>query len=374
MNVYYNPVKTYQGEGCLNKLLDFTRQVGKEDAPVLLLLCRKEMEEVEGISQLLQQLGERAMVICFPHSNPDIHQLYTLYTQTKDRQPGLVIAVGGGSTMDVGKSLCCLYSMEISSPQQLREIIAEKKYQAPSCPWIGVATTAGTGSEVTCWATIWDPQCNVKYSIERPDNYAWAALADPQLLYTMPLGLGVSSAVDALAHAAESYWAKATNAVSRALALSAIRIVMEHIDDLLQDKKEAYQFMSKGSMLAGLAFSNTKTTACHSISYPLTMRYGIPHGVAVGLLLSPVLRLNTQAFSDQELLLDAFGVKDAQQLEKKIVQLLSDAGYGVTLRDWGVKESELPELAAHGMTKGRADNNPAPLTQQVIEEILRSIF
>ena len=132
--------------------------------------------------------------------------------------------------------------------------------------------------------------------------------------------------------------------------------------------------MSKGSMLAGLAFSNTKTTACHSISYPLTMRYGIPHGVAVGLLLSPVLRLNTQAFSDQELLLDAFGVKDAQQLEKKIVQLLSDAGYGVTLRDWGVKESELPELAAHGMTKGRADNNPAPLTQQVIEEILRSIF
>ena len=228
---------------------------------------------------------------------------------------------GGGrgrrSILDVGKSLCCLYGAELADVDALRARIAAGDLQ-PAARWIGVPTTAGTGSEVTCWATIWDPEQDTKRSLENHDNYAAAALVDPEMAAGMPVRLAVSSALDAVAHAVESYWARHTNAVSRALALEAIRTVMGSIDQLFAGVPAAHDAMARGSMLAGLAFSNTKTTACHSISYPLTMHYGIPHGAAVAMLLAPVLACNAPAVQDLDALLSALGVADAAGLQRRI--------------------------------------------------------
>ncbi|MFR4973381.1 MAG: phosphonoacetaldehyde reductase [Butyricicoccus pullicaecorum] len=246
-----------------------------------------------------------AYIRCFNESNPTVEQLFDLFCQTRDCIPAFVIAVGGGSIMDVGKALCCLYGKEIVDTAALRRIISNKEYGIPAARWIGVPTTAGTGSETTCWATIWDPTKDCKRSIESRDNYAWAALVDPDLATGMPIGLAVSSALDAMAHAVESYWARATNCVSRALALQAVRTIMGAMDDLLDGKAQAHDAMAQGSMLAGLAFSNTKTTACHSISYPLTIHYHIPHGAAVSLLLAPMLAVNAAKITDLPALLDA---------------------------------------------------------------------
>ena len=255
-------------------------------------------------------------------------------------------------------------------------MIRTKTYGSPACPWIGIPTTAGTGSEVTCWATIWDSPNKAKYSVDTPQNYAYAAVVDPGLAASMPMKLAVSSALDAVAHAAESYWAKASNAVSKALALQAIRTVMENIDELLANSgsRAAHDAMAKGSMLAGLAFSNTRTTACHSISYPLTMQCHIPHGVAVSLLMGPVLELNQPAIEDLDQLLDAFGVNEPYQVGVRITAILEAAGHPVRLTRWGASEEMLPELVAHSMTKGRADNNPVELTETVVYNILKSIL
>ena len=127
-------------------------------------------------------------------------------------------------------------------------------------------------------------------------------------------------------------------------------------------------------MIAGLAFSNTKTTACHSISYPLTMQFGIPHGAAVGMLLAPVLRMNQGSVKDLSALLRALGVPDAGALQRKITSFLRRGGLPATLREWGVKRSDLGGLAAHGMTRGRADNNPVRITSGRIEKILEEIY
>ena len=186
----------------------------------------------------------------------------------------------------------------------------------------------------------------------------------------MPMTLAVSSALDAVAHAVESYWARGTNAVSRALALEAIRTIMGNLDDLLAGKDEAHDAMARGSMLAGMAFSNTRTTACHSISYPLTMYCGIPHGAAVSMLLASVLRLNTPAITGIGPLLDALGVGSAEELERRIREILRRSGQPATLREWGVKMEDLPGLAHLGVTKGRADNNPMPIDPQTILTIL----
>lgn len=393
MNRYYNPVHTIEGRGCVKELPGLLAEAGLAEKKKLIIMWDASVEKHPGISALTADQAH-CRRICFGASNPTVEQLYALYQETAADAPELVIAVGGGSTLDVGKSLCCLYGMEIGSADELREVIAEKRYQKPQARWIGIPTTAGTGSEVTCWATIWDPEKNAKRSVERQDNYALYALADPDMEAGIPVSLAVSSGLDACAHAVESCWARNTNAVSRALALSAIRMITEHMDALTRNEAQAHDAMACGSMIAGLAFSNTKTTACHSISYPLTMHYQIPHGAAVSMLLAPVFRLNAaraEALYDDSgaadcgaqnaahmeafpALLDALGVQDADELEKKVTGWLRAAGFAVRLRDWGAREEELPEIAAQGITKGRADNNPAELNPDIVLEILKSVY
>ncbi len=375
MNRYYNPVRTVQGPGCVRQLPELLQELKPAGRRVLLLLWNESLaEELPFSSMLAGTESFQARMLVFRDSNPTVEQLFDAYRATKGFSPDVVVAVGGGSTLDVGKSLCCLYGREIPDAGALRRIIQDKDYPVPTARWIGVPTTAGTGSETTCWATIWDPSQDAKRSVECRENYAWAALVDPELTAGMPLALAVSSALDAVAHAVESYWARGTNAVSRALALEAVRTIMGSMDDLLEGRVEARDAMARGSMLAGLAFSNTKTTACHSISYPLTMHYGIPHGAAVSMLLAPVFRLNAPGVEGVDALLSALGAADGAGLEHRVRDILRRSGQAATLKEWGAQREELPRLAELGITRGRADNNPVSIEPDTILTILEQIY
>ena len=372
LNRYYNPVQSFEGPGCTAELTTLLQKMELKEGRLLLVWSEKVLK-----LPAFAGLADNGFTVCsmvFQASNPTVSQLFETYQATREFRPEVVVAVGGGSIMDVGKSLCCLYGKDLPDEDSLRRLIAEKNYGRPAARWIGVPTTAGTGSEVTCWATIWDPEQDAKRSVECHENYAWAALVDPELAVGMSTALAVSSALDAVAHAVESYWARGTNAVSRGLALEAIRTIMGHMDGLLAGTMEAHDAMARGSMLAGLAFSNTKTTACHSISYPLTMHCGIPHGAAVSMLLGPVFRLNAPVLDRPAPLLEALGVSGADELEGRIRNILYRSGQPATLQEWGAQREDLPHLAQLGMTKGRADNNPVPIDPATILSILEHIY
>lgn len=373
LNRYYNPVQSFEGPGCTAELTTLLQKMELKEGRLLLLVWSEKVLKLPAFAGLADN-GFTVCSMVFQASNPTVSQLFETYQATREFRPEVVVAVGGGSIMDVGKSLCCLYGKDLPDEDSLRRLIAEKNYGRPAARWIGVPTTAGTGSEVTCWATIWDPEQDAKRSVECHENYAWAALVDPELAVGMSTALAVSSALDAVAHAVESYWARGTNAVSRGLALEAIRTIMGHMDGLLAGTMEAHDAMARGSMLAGLAFSNTKTTACHSISYPLTMHCGIPHGAAVSMLLGPVFRLNAPALDRPAPLLEALGVSGADELEGRIRNILYRSGQPATLQEWGAQREDLPHLAQLGMTKGRADNNPVPIDPATILSILEHIY
>lgn len=373
MNCYYNPVHTIEGPGCLKKLPELLRTLPSEKLRVLLIVWSEEVLRHPVIASLLSSGEFPARSLIFTASNPTVEQLFDTWKSTRDFAPQIVIGIGGGTIMDIAKSLCCLYGEDLTDEDSLRSRIAAGCLKPSAC-WIGVPTTAGTGSEVTCWATIWDPSKDAKRSLENHDNYARFALVDPELAAGMPVRLAISSALDAVAHAAESYWACHTNAVSRGLALEAIRTIMQNIDGLFAGNAGAHEAMARGSMLAGLAFSNTKTTACHSISYPLTMHYSIPHGAAVAMLLAPVMALNAPRVTDLPALLEALGVHNAAELQKRISDLLIRSSQPASLRDWGVRQNDLPHLASLGITKGRADNNPVSLTPECITSMLETIY
>lgn len=374
MHYYYNPVHIIQGNNAIHKIPDLIKQIKSSNAHVLLLTWHPSILTLDTFQQIIHNKNFETYPLCFTASNPTINQLFETYQQTYDFSPDVVIAIGGGSVMDIGKSLCCLYNQKINSVDELRTVINQKKYTVSSTKWIGVPTTSGTGSEVTCWATIWDTENNAKKSVECSDNYAYAAVVDPDLSAGMPISLAVSSALDAVSHAVESYWANASNITSQTLALNAVRLIMSNIDDLIDGKAFAHKAISQGSMLAGLAFSNTKTTACHSISYPLTMHYHIPHGTAVSMLLAPIFKINQSKIENLPLLLQALSVNNADELQKRIISILNRAGIPATLRQWHVDCRDLPQLAAQGITKGRADNNPVKLTPQIIENVLKSVY
>ncbi len=376
-NRFFNPVHIFQGEGALSHLKEIAGLLKEQPKQILLLTRSEELFHSEAVDILCAAFPESEIrMYAFPEAEPDLIQLYQVYRETLKNAVELVVGIGGGSTLDVAKALCCLYSSHLESVEELRQMIMEKRVPAPACRWIGIPTTAGTGSEVTCWATIWDRERNQKLSIDRPDNYAYAAIEDPSLTVSMPLTLAVSSALDAMAHAAEAYWSRHTNIVSRSLALTAIREIMEWLPKLIEDHEnlDFHRHMGCGSMLAGLAFSNTRTTACHSISYPLTLSYHIPHGVAVSMLIAPVMDLNSAHIEEPERFADAFGVKSMDQVGETIRGLLKTAGIPDRLRDWGVKEEGLEEISFRCFTKGRMDNNPVALSREQVVEILRQIY
>lgn len=372
MNTYYNPVKTICGSNSCEEIKNIIAE--DEYKRILLIVWKEAILEMDSFKSIMNDKNKNTKAICFNESNPTVEQLFEVYKNTNDFSPDMVIAVGGGSVMDVGKSLCCLYGKKIADCNELRNIISSGNYKKPESKWIGVPTTSGTGSEVTCWATIWDPAMGVKRSVESRANYALAAIVDSVLTKDMPLTLAVSSALDAVAHAVESYWAKASNVVSKALALGAIRMIMQHMDELLEGKNNARKYMAQGSMMAGLAFSNTKTTACHSISYPLTMHYNIPHGTAVSMLLAPVMKLNMKYIENLNLLFDALGVKNCDELSDRIKDILNKADIPSSLKEWNVDYEKFSFLASQGITKGRTDNNPAPIDEKTIEKILGQIW
>ncbi len=376
MYQFYNPVRTYLGNGCFENVGKIIEESVGTPKNVVLVIWSESVLDIKAVKDFIENAKYTVKTIVFDKANPTVENLYQLYEESKEVEYDLVVAIGGGSVLDAAKILACIKNMNIQCEEDVRTIINEKTYEKPTCKWIGVPTTAGTGSEVTCWATIWDMTKGKKLSVERQDNYAAAAIADATFTTTMPMSLAVSSALDAVAHATESYWAKGRNPVTKALALYSIKTIMDAIDGLIENYGEVkyHEAMAKGSMIAGLAFSNTRTTACHSISYPLTMHYRIPHGVAVSMLIAPMIVFNDEYMEGKDALLEAFGVKDVLNLRKRMDEVLKMAKIKVKLSDWDIKEEDMDFLVDNAFTKGRIDNNPRVLTKEDVERILKSIY
>jgi hypothetical protein len=145
---------------------------------------------------------------------------------------------------------------------------------------IAIPTTAGTGSEVTPWATIWDQAAGQKYSLHQSCTWPEAAVIDAELMTSLPAGATLASGLDALSHALESIWNVNRNPVSMALAVQSARRTLATLPALMQDLGNAQlrSEMAEAALMAGLAFSNTKTALAHSLSYDITLQHGVPHG------------------------------------------------------------------------------------------------
>jgi alcohol dehydrogenase len=276
------------------------------------------------------------------------------------RDPAAVlIGVGGGTVLDLAKLLRCRPHGDAG---RFDALAAALRGQLPWPPlvlaplWL-IPTTAGTGSEVTRWATLWDTDAEVavKRSFDEPFGHADRAYVDPLLSLSCPRELTRDGALDALAHALEAIWNHHANPVSDALALSAARRIVAALPRVLAEPADhaVRRELSLAALEAGLAFSQTRTALAHALSYQLTLEQGMAHGSACAVWLATAWRLAIRRDARVDALLTRVFDVEAAAGALALERWLRAVGAPTGPQDAGIEDAQTRIDAALGSARGR---------------------
>ena len=366
---YAMPTRVSFGPGEIARVSALAADEGSR----VLVVCSPSMRRLRIADRIVDDIDTGRSVLfdeAVPYPTPEM--VDRVVDLCRSAQCDVVVAVGGGSTLDLGKSVAAL----APGVGRTREYLTgDERMEGSGLPYIAVPTTAGTGSEVTPWATIWDKDAGRKHSLEHATMFPDHAVVDPELTVSLSPSMTASSGMDALTQAVESYWSKRSQPISDLYALGAIRRIMGNLEDAYESGSiEPRTAMAEGSLMSGLAFSNTKTTICHSLSYPMTALFGVSHGQAVSVTLPAFLLWNGDAILARlPQLLEAFGAASLEDAANRIRALMTNIGLSVSLNDLGIGDDEIEAVIEQGFYADRADNNPKPVALQDARDILRSI-
>ncbi len=275
------------------------------------------------------------------------------------------MAVGGGSALDAAKGINFVHS----NGGRMEDYWGSGKAARPLLPSIGVPTTAGTGSEAQCYALITHPETRQKMACGDLKARFGAVLLDPELVASTPRRAAAAAGIDAVSHAVESYVTTRGNPFSRMFAREAWRLLDDSLPAYLDspgDLRAAGDALL-GAHLAGAAIEASMLGAAHACANALSARYGLAHGIAVGLMLVPVVRFNAAVAGDLYAELDA-------GLLERLEELRALCGLPACLREVGVEESDLPQLAEEAARQWTARFNPRPVTAGDLLEIYRAAY
>lgn len=284
---HYNPVRITAGVGAVNQLPDLA-----VFADNLLLVTTPGFTQ-RGMTEKICKLLGRESIEVFDRTtpNPDLDDLDKLTQQYRDEGFTGIIGLGGGSVLDAAKVLGTTLAENraepLSNTLRKQDINAEQK----NIPVIAIPTTSGTGAEVTSFATVWDNLKEKKHSLTGAHVCPRHAVLDPELTLTLPRNKTLYTGLDAISHALESLWNKNRTPVSEAYAMQALCLANKALPAVLEqpDNTGERALMQEASLLAGLAISQTRTAIAHSISYPVTIHYGVPHGLACSFVLTGLI-------------------------------------------------------------------------------------
>ncbi len=290
-------------------------------------------------------------VSSFTKSGPNVNtlEIEKAYAEFNTANPEAIVAIGGGSVIDLGKSI--LYRC-IESGKDIPAFIA-------------VPTTAGSGSEATQFAVVYEGQQKVSWV--NAQLLPGVAVLDPELTYSLSPFQTAVSGMDVLAQAIESWWSLAAGDASKLFASAAIQLWMQYFPDAVKGPtEELREKMLLAAHQAGKAINITRTTGPHALSYYLTANHRVPHGQAVALFL-PIFFLYNQPQQD---LCNLLKVKNEMEAKEFIQSVMKVAGLAISLKELGIaREDVIDELLASVNTE-RFGNNPRPFDQNALKELI----
>jgi len=310
--------------------------------------------------------------------NPTTDDVERGVAVAKEFQPDLLIGLGGGSSMDCAKGINFVYSCGGT----MHDYAGVGKATGPMLPMIAVPTTAGTGSELQSFALISDAKTHVKMACGDPAASCRVAILDPLLTMTQPKMVTALTGIDAISHAVETMVTTKRNEDSQVCSVAAWGKLAAHFETVMSapDDLQARTAMQLGSAWAGLAIENSMLGAAHALANPLTAKFGIVHGQAVGLMLPHVIRFNGQDAECQQAyaeLLSHCDVSDsagnsAETLADLVTRFVQAAGLQVRLADLNVSEESFSDMAADAAQQWTGTFNPVPVDVKSLLQLYRN--
>jgi alcohol dehydrogenase len=367
-----NPVKVFFGKGCRVSLIDLVKHKN-----CLFVTSKNGKKRIVQDRVLKETLSVANSVIWLDdvRSNPNLNDLDQQSHKIKGENFETVVAIGGGSVIDTAKFIVAVKKSN-NSELKVRDFLTDStKYSNKShVEFIAVPTTFGTGSEVTPFATVWDNENGKKYSLSNNTLFADYACVDSELSHSLPLDVTLSTGLDAICQAFESIWNRSMNSYSETLAHRSISDGMLAVSSLLEDINNAKsrEIISNASLMAGLCISHTKTALCHSISYPLTSMYGIPHGIACAFTIVEVLKYNlsTKDKRFERLACSTTNSGKINSLIRDIENILIKCGVYIKVREKAQNLQNLLDLSDQMISRERSDNCLFMVNNDIIRKIV----
>ncbi|OCG01122.1 lactaldehyde reductase [Gilliamella sp. wkB112] len=373
---------SYFGEGSIKHLID---EVKKRHFKKALVVTDKDLIKFKvatKVTDLLDKAGFNYEIYDEVIPNPSIAVVKKGVEVFKKSGADYLIAIGGGSPQDTAKAIGII----INNPEHadVRSLEGAIQTKHPSVPIIAIPTTAGTAAEVTINYVITDEENKRKFVCVDPHDIPIVAIIDSEMMASMPAKLKAATGVDALTHAIEGYITKGAWELSDMMHLKAIEIISRALRSSVKGEAKGAEDMALGQYIAGMGFSNVGLGLVHGMAHPLGAFYGTPHGVANAVLLPHIMAYNAEFTGDRfRAIAKAMGVQNTEKMSvdearnaavEAVKQLNKDVGIPPTLREIGVVESDIPELAKAALADVCTGGNPRDTNLKEIEALYRSIY
>ncbi|MCR5069388.1 MAG: lactaldehyde reductase [Prevotella sp.] len=374
---------SYFGAGARKELPEVLNRMGLKKA----LVCSdKGLIKVGTTAKVTEVLDG----INFPYEiyseikpNPTVTNVKQGVEAFKKSGADCIIAIGGGSSMDTAKGIGIVSNNPEFADVISLEGVAPTKHK--SVPIIALPTTAGTGAEVTINYVIIDEERQAKMVCVDPNDIPAVAIVDPELMYSLPKGLTAATGMDALTHAIEGYITKGAWVMSDMYELQAIKMIAENLPIAVEEPTNPVgrEGMALAQYIAAQAFSNVGLGLVHGMAHPMGSLHDIPHGVANALLLPTIMEFNMPKCIEKfGVIAKTMGVNTDGMTAEQAAQAAVDAvkalsirvGIPQTLTELGIKESDIPALAAQAIADVCTPGNPRDVTEAEIVELYKKVL
>ena len=366
------------GEGATIKLGAEVQKLGKKRALIVTDRGITSLGLHSTTMSSLEQAGIEVEIFDGVKADPDTEVVEMGLKFAKEKGTDIVVGLGGGSPLDVAKAIAFL----LTNPGTIRDYEGIDLIGNHRQPLVAIATTSGTGSEVTANAVITDPAINKKMIISSHALVPDIAVVDPRLTKGIPAKVTAATGIDVLVHAIEAFISKGSITISSALAHRSIKMVAENLPLAVGNGEDmdARHRMAIASLMAGMAFSNVGLGACHATAHQLGTTYKIPHGIANGIMLPAVMTFNSLVCRDRLREIAAAmgerveGLTDREAAARAIgavKNLTAEVGLPTSIREVGGKEEDFRQMALNALEDPTLLSNPRQASLEDLIEIYR---
>ncbi len=364
---------SYFGEGARKVLPEEIKKRGFKKVLVVTDEALYKANVSSKITDLLEANNIEHVLYHDVKPNPPIENVLAGVKMCKDFNADLIVAVGGGSSIDTAKGI----SIVMTNPERsdIVSLNGLSNTENKGLPIIAIPTTAGTAAEVTINYVITDTKREVKMVCVDEHDIPIIAIIDTELMASMPKSVASSTGMDALTHAIEGYITKSRNIMSQMFSMKAIQLIYDNLAKAVNEKdQDAINKVGLGQYIAGMAFSNVGLGIVHSMAHQLGAVYDTPHGLANAILLPTVMEFNGEVSYEEyrQILTEAMHIDATEFTKEEVIKtfcecirnLSYDVGITQTVKDVGAKKEDFEMLADKAMVDPCKPGNPREVTKE----------